>query len=226
MKIVASRPNPPRARSIAASSHAFLRRGSRAFSRRGSRGFNPTGSRDFNPTGSRGFSLVEVLVALVVCSIGLLGLAKMESLALSSTGVAGNRSIAAIQASSLAAAMHANQAYWGSGLAPASTTVTVVNGVPAIVFDNNPLGAVVACTTPGANACTPDQLAAYDVSNWSNALAGLMKNSLATVSCTTAGLPVSCNIQIQWTENAVAMNPQQTQLNALAAPTYVLYVQP
>ena len=40
---------------------------------------------------SRGFSLVEILVALIVSSIGLLGLAKMEALALASTDVAGTR---------------------------------------------------------------------------------------------------------------------------------------
>jgi len=67
----------------------------------------------------RGFSLVEVMVALVVCAIGLLGLAKMESLAVASTSVAAARSIAAIEASSLAAAMHANKAYWAAGTAPA-----------------------------------------------------------------------------------------------------------
>ena len=33
-------------------------------------------------------------------------------------------------------------------------------------------------------------------------------------------------IQIQWTENAVAANAQQTNINALQTPTYVLYVQP
>ena len=37
---------------------------------------------------ARGFSLMEVMVALVVSTVGLLGLAKMEALAISSTGVA------------------------------------------------------------------------------------------------------------------------------------------
>ena len=62
----------------------------------------------------RGFSLVEVMVALVICSIGLLGLAKLEALALSSTGVASGRALASLEASSLAAAMHANPGYWAA----------------------------------------------------------------------------------------------------------------
>ena len=66
-----------------------------------------------------GFSLIEVMVALVVCSIGLLGLAKMESLALSSEDLSGNRTIAAIEASSLAAMMHADRGYWATSAATA-----------------------------------------------------------------------------------------------------------
>ena len=62
--------------------------------------------------GARGFSLIEVLVALVVVSIGLLGIAKMQAIAYSSTGVASKRSLAAIEAASLASSMHANRAYW------------------------------------------------------------------------------------------------------------------
>jgi len=190
----------------------------------------------------RGFSLVEVMVALVVCAVGLLGLAKMESLALSSTGIAGNRSIAAIQASSLASAMHANRAYWAAGLAPAAVTVTVTNGNWVINNGNlaaAPPGAVAAppsapngCVAPGAGACTMDQMAANDLQNWAAALAALMPNSLATISCTVAlNVPVSCNIQLQWVENAVAANEGQKQANLTAminnnSPTYVLFVQP
>jgi len=192
----------------------------------------------------RGFSLVEVMVALVVCAIGLLGLAKMESLALSSTGIAGNRSIAAIQASSLASAMHANRAYWAAGLAPAAVTVTVTAGNWVINNANlaaAPLYATGAypaapngCTTPATlgTPCSVDQMAANDLQDWSAALAQLMPNSLATISCTTAtNVPVSCNIQIQWVENAVGSNESQTQANLTAminanSPTYVLFVQP
>ncbi|MGH8302669.1 MAG: type IV pilus modification PilV family protein, partial [Steroidobacteraceae bacterium] len=55
---------------------------------------------------SRGFSLIEVLVALIVLSVGLLGIAKMEALALASNAVAGRRALAAIEAASLADSMH------------------------------------------------------------------------------------------------------------------------
>jgi type IV pilus assembly protein PilV len=172
---------------------------------------------------SHGFSLVEVLVALVVCSVGLLGLAKMESLALSSTGVASTRSIAAIQAASLAAAMKSNGGYWASGLAPAVTTVSMSLATAAAVSPD--------CQTSAAGTCSPTQLAAYDLQQWAMALKQQqqMQGFSATITCSTTQFPVTCTIALQWAENAVAVNNSQTNLALLsssASAPYVLYVQP
>jgi len=171
--------------------------------------------------GQRGFSLMEVMVALVVTTVGLLGLAKMESLALSSTGVASARSLAAIEASSIAAAMHANPGYWADG------------GLsqPSIVITNaaNPYATAASCyNVPGTSSCTPAAMAAYDLQQWAVALNNVLPGYVATIACTPAGstAPVTCTITIQWSENAVASNGQQTQMGSLATPTYVLYVQP
>jgi type IV pilus assembly protein PilV len=174
---------------------------------------------------SAGFSLVEVMVALVVVSIGLLGLAKMESLALSSTSVAGSRSIAALQASSLAAAMHANPGYWAAGVAPASTSISYIGGVLTITDPG--LAAAATCLTAGTASCVPGAMAAYDVQQWAAAVKGVLPGYLATVNCTiTVGIPVTCTIQIQWSEGAVAGNSAQTNMAGLNQPTYTLFVQP
>jgi type IV pilus assembly protein PilV len=170
-------------------------------------------------TRSAGFSLIEVMVALVVCSIGLLGLAKMESLAISSTSVAGSRSIAAIEASSLASAMHANPGYWAAGLAPA---VTTVSAAPANNFSTSR-----TCLVAGATSCVPAAMAFYDLQLWAAALQAVLPGYLATITCTTVvGVPVTCTIQIQWSENAVAGNAKQTNMAGLNQPTYTLFVQP
>jgi type IV pilus assembly protein PilV len=184
---------------------------------------------------SAGFSLVEVLVALVVCSVGLLGLAKMESLALASTSVAGTRSIVATQAASLAAMMHANRGYWASGFALASTTVLgVTTGAPGTgtyTISNSQLTGATTCVATGVNSCQVTPMAAYDLQQWSTALLQVLPNYLTTINCSIiTSTPVTCTIQIQWAENAVAMNTQQSgatgNITALGAPTYVLYVQP
>ena len=166
------------------------------------------------------------MVALIVVSVGLLGLAKMESLALSSTSVAGSRSIAAIQASSLAAAMHANPGYWAAGAAPATTSISYTSAGVLHITDPG-LAAAATCLTQGTASCVPGAMAAFDVQQWAAALNAVLPGYLATVNCTiTVGIPVTCTIQIQWSENAVAGNSQQTNMAGLKPPTYTLFVQP
>ncbi len=174
---------------------------------------------------ARGFSLIEVLVSVVIISVGLLGIAKMQALALSSTGVASKRSLAALEASSLAASMHADRAYWASGVAAPAPGFTVTG---TTISDAN-LAAAQLCTSAGAAAdCSPLQLAAYDVQTWATAVSNLLPNPVSTVICSNAvGVPVSCTIQITWSENIAAINKQGTNTAAaMTGPSYLLYVEP
>jgi type IV pilus assembly protein PilV len=181
---------------------------------------------------SRGFSLIEVMVALIVLSVGLLGIARMQSLALSSTSVASQRSMAAIEAEGLAAAMHANRGYWtntdpaGGTIKVAGTTVTVASGASAL---SAALG--TACLN-NATPCTPAQLAAYDLALWSADLKSVLPGDSALIACGTV-TPVNCTITLTWAESIVGVNAQQatTQqglagISTLQNSTYTLYVQP
>jgi type IV pilus assembly protein PilV len=170
----------------------------------------------------RGFSLVEVLVALIVMSIGLLGIAKMQAAALSNTAIAGTRSLAAIEASSLAAAMHANRGYWSSNVVATSITLSGTTVTPNV--------AAVPDTCPVS--CTPSGLAAYDLQQWTTAaLQVLPPDYLATIICAPTVTPPNCTIQIQWGEKSVAVNkdgqpPPAADSLALNLPKYELYVEP
>jgi type IV pilus assembly protein PilV len=159
----------------------------------------------------------------------------MESLALSSTSVAGTRAIAAIEASSLAAAMHANPGYWAAGVAPGVTTVfyDYSTTTPTLSISDSSLATVktTGCLAAAASSCTAAQMAAYDVQKWAFDVKNVLPKSLATITCSTAGFPVTCTVQIQWTENAVAADNLQTNIgtistSAASAPTYTLFVQP
>ena len=193
---------------------------------------------------SRGFSLMEVMVAVIVICVGLLGIAKMQALSLSNSTTSRMRSLAAIEAASLAAAMHSNRQYWANA---APTTVTVNPGVIAssdaalATAANTDLATApspsMACVgAAGAVArCAALPLAAFDLARWSTSLSGLLPpppapNSMATISCPpVAGAPTSCTIQISWGERAVAVNQQETAAAANAqfqVPTYTLYVEP
>jgi type IV pilus assembly protein PilV len=166
---------------------------------------------------AKGFSLVEVMVALVIVAIGLLGLAKMESLALSSTGVASGRQLAALEASSMAAMMHANRAYWATAIAPATTTVNTTTATTA---------PTTMCNVSGT-PCTAANVALYDEWQWANGLSKVLPNFLGTITCSTSTLPVTCTITVQWAEAGVAISAtQQTNINNLAVPTYTVFVEP
>ncbi|HET8705452.1 MAG TPA: type IV pilus modification protein PilV [Pseudomonadales bacterium] len=171
---------------------------------------------------SAGVGLIEALVAALILSAGLLGIAKMESMAISNTGVAGMRSIAAIEASSLAAAMHANStAYWGAGLAPA--TITISNNS----ISDPVLSQTVTCTS-AATGCTGAQMAAYDLQQWASTIQNLLPNPGATINCSTSVLaPVTCSIQINWTEKNVSLNTNSSVSTGTTSPTsYTLIVEP
>jgi type IV pilus assembly protein PilV len=178
-----------------------------------------------------GFTLIEVLVALLVTSIGLLGLIKMQSLAISNTQVAGSRSLIALQASSLVASMNGNRAYWASGLAP-----TVFSTQGATVKDalTGKLSMVVPnCAVAAAPACTPSQLAAYDLQQWAANMVQLVPSYAANFTCTDSAISqISCVITIVWSEKYVAVNRTTATGSATsggtqtAAQSFSLYVAP
>jgi type IV pilus assembly protein PilV len=200
---------------------------------------------------ARGFSLVEVMVALVVICVGLLGIAKMQALSLANTTISRQRSLAAIEASSLAAAMRANRLYWGTTASnfvatwnPANAPAFVVQGDANLATAANAgnghacdgvAGTAAACAYSANNT----GLAAADLTGWTAALAAVLPNPSATITCGVpigTTLPASCMINIAWTETSVAMTTQEAAREAamklagtqgqFEKPTYQLYVEP
>jgi len=203
----------------------------------------------------RGFSLVEIMVAVVVICVGLLGIAKMQALAVSSTTTARLRAMAAFQAASLASAMHSNRAYWASAAAVASSPITIT--LPAAGVTVTPAGFAQAdtlciATAAGAVPACPTValLAGFDVQRWGEALlvppppaAGgipMLPNLQTTITCQGLVQPPSCIIQMRWTEQTGTVNSSEkteaivdlSMQNPLLCPTgntcdyYTLYVEP
>jgi type IV pilus assembly protein PilV len=173
----------------------------------------------------RGFSLIEVLVALVIIGVGMLGIAKIQALAYASTGTASLRSLAAIEASSLASAMRANRSYWSVTAQTVLQTIQITGA--AITSSTDPALTGVNNCTSGAT-CIPQNLAAYDLQNWVTSLNTLLPGDTATVSCIpnpTANYPVGCTITVSWAERNTGINAQ-SQGTAMALPSYTLYVEP
>ena len=202
-----------------------------------------------------GFTLVEVMVAVLVISIGLLGIAKMQALAMASTGTARMRSVAAIEAASMASMMHADRAYWSAIASGTTETVTVTASSSSFTSSDTtvapPSGCTATATTPCCNSklttlCATKQVAGQDLTYWSYDLSQTMPpNTTATITCpgltvdtTTLVVtaPVSCTVEIFWTENMVdidtGMNTtltarqNATNLQNTGATHFLLYVEP
>lgn len=197
---------------------------------------------------TRGFSLVEVLVALLVISIGLLGIAKMQALALSNTNGGRLRALAAIEAASLGATMQAERNYWGAFTTAQTITVTGAAGSATVTStSDSTLNGTVTCAasgtttigectgTPSCNStdsataapCTAQKMAAYDLQQWAGRLQQVMAADAASITCTplTSSTPVACRIVITWAEAQVNSNVTEN-VNGMAGPTYTLFVNP
>lgn len=101
------------------------------------------------PRAVRGVSLIEVLIAIVIFSIGLIGLALMQLKGATFTKEAGSRTMAVLQARSLADRMQANPV----GVADGGYKWTL----PGIPPTKN-------CSTP--TTCTADDVAHNDIAEW------------------------------------------------------------
>jgi type IV pilus assembly protein PilV len=190
---------------------------------------------------ARGFTLIEVLVALLVTAVGLLGIAKMQALAYASTGSASVRSLVALQAGGLAASMHANRSYWAGGFAPIPVTIngtTITGG--SLNGEGLPVGLGYFsvggqgyCQAGSGNTpCSAELMAASDLHTYATALNGMLNSSspVTTINCpaVAGGVPVNCTIQVTWNEKAVSINSQSVAATTQSTftPTYTLYVEP
>jgi type IV pilus assembly protein PilV len=183
------------------------------------------------PTASRGFSLIEVMVAVLIISIGLLGVAKMQALSLSNTGNSRLRALAAIEAGSIASTMQADRGYWTTTTVVGTDVTATIAGPTVTNASDGTLSTPQTCSGTTAN-CSVAQMASYDLQNWATNLNAVIPSDGVTIDCNlpTATGNVTCTIVVTWIENLVNSNSAQTNSaatqTALSKPTYTLVVQP
>jgi len=122
-----------------------------------------------------GFTMLEILITLLIMSIGLLGIAGLQAYTLKNTNSSNLRSIAVRQAYDLADRMRANQ------------TILDAGGY------NNESGAEVASCYQAAG-CQPAQMARMDVFLWNENNARLLpggKGYVCTDSTPNDGTPTA-----------------------------------
>jgi type IV pilus assembly protein PilV len=152
-----------------------------------------------------GFSLVEALVALVVLSIGMLGIAALHVESLRSGRTALTRTVAVALAADMADRIRANR--------------TAKKGYEAVVTsaDTN-----AKCKPAGAG-CTPAELARHDKAAWLGQISGVtigavtipgaLPGGVGTIGCDDTTTPATYTITITWSE-----------VNATAPSSYTLTI--
>ena len=135
-------------------------------------------------SGQTGFSLFEVLIAMVLFSIGILGLASLQITGLMNNQTSYQNSQATILAYDIADRMRAND----EGLAAYLTE----NMTLAEAYEIGPQSACKSTT-----GCTPATLAQHDLYEWRQALRAALPEATGTI--TVAGRMHT--VTVAWDEN-------------------------
>lgn len=167
----------------------------------------------------KGFTLLEVMIAIVVFSFGLLGIAGMMTISVRNNHNGYLRSQANFLAENMLDRMRANpNALWNGAYA----------GTASI--------GVTSCDL--ATPCNFVELAQYDMDQWAQSLAIMLPNGIGTINCAIIGSTPSlsttvtppsiwapgppyngiCTIQVSWDESNRASNAEQQIMELVAQP--------
>jgi type IV pilus assembly protein PilV len=155
----------------------------------------------------RGVTMLEVLIAILIISVGLLGTAGLQAVSLRASIAANERTTATLLAYDAADRMRANKAGFALGAYHNYTATQNTNCLAAA-------------------GCTPQQLAQHDMWEWNNAITlalpsgmgivcrdssaddGTSNASLTTAACD--GLGNQYVVKIWWYEDRSSSNPGGT----------------
>ncbi|MDN6871386.1 type IV pilus modification protein PilV [Pseudomonas citronellolis] len=152
--------------------------------------------------GEQGFTLIEVMIALVVLAVGLLGMATLMTTSLQSSQGAYRRSQASLLAYDLVERMRVNRSQ-------------------AITSDDYTLSSGAAdASAPSCNSagCTPQQQAQLDMYQWRDALNAALPDATATVTRANVN---QYTVTINWTEVGSDM---KNASNQTITPSFTLRI--
>mgnify|MGYP001815002980 CR=1 FL=1 len=158
----------------------------------------------------QGMTLLEVLIALLVLSIGLLGMAGLQATSIRNNQSAYMRSQASILAYDAIDRMRANRDAADAGSY-------------ALALDDTPGTPAANCNT---SSCTPAQLAAFDLYEWTQTLANELPpvplgngcdgngDCYGSITRLTVGGRTIFRVIVQWDDTRGVGNPTRMQIEA------------
>lgn len=146
--------------------------------------------------GCSGFTIIEVLVALLVLSVGLLGLAALQATGLRYNHSAYLRSQAVVQVYDMADRMRANLPGVQAG------AYSNLSGIPTSYTS----GSINCVGNSSSNNCVAADMAQFDLGQWNTANGGLLPGGAGKVGIAAGGgadcanANAVCTITVSWNE--------------------------
>lgn len=141
---------------------------------------------------ANGVGMVEVMVALIILSIGMLGTATLFVSSMQAKTTALSRMQAINLANDIADRIRANRT--------ATTGYALTESAAAATPGTN----CVQTTSTAATSCTPAQMAVSDLFYWdsniNDALSGKSPKRSITVTAATTTVPTTYTIELKWQE--------------------------
>lgn len=148
-----------------------------------------------HPTKSKGFTLIEVLISVLILSVGLLGLVYLQTAVLRASWNSNSRSTTSQLAYSMTERIRVN----------ANATQ---NGTSAYNFANSSHATQQAGCLPTGGICTEANRAQQDLYEWHKNITRLMPSGYGKIEATTSKTFI---IQIYRNEGIAADNPLQME---------------
>jgi len=142
----------------------------------------------------KGFSLIEALVAFLILSVGMLGIASLQTMSLKSGHTAALRTVAVLKVDEILESMRSNPTALLS-FAASTADMGIDNGCSQ--------------TTIAAAACTPAQMAQDELFRWKRSLIEALPNNAGTTASVVITPAVAPNIlnlvvvSVNWSERDV-----------------------
>jgi type IV pilus assembly protein PilV len=162
----------------------------------------------------QGSTLIEVLIALMILSFMMLGVASAQLVSISSTRDANMRSLAALSADSLAALIHSNKVFWENLDTGFDLTISVADDedggiVPdySSTVDLGDYGLVFSesgCDFD-AGGCAPGDIALTDLRHWAEGwVTTVFKANAVIENVAAAGETPEFRITLGWRQKQFA----------------------
>lgn len=157
-----------------------------------------TGNLPLRHRSQRGAGLIEVLVAVVILAIGLLGMAGMTASSIKFNQMSRMRGTGVLLVNDLAERARVNALGFDAG-GYASAASKKYSFSPTLTSESG-------CSDLVDNKCTPEQLAAYDMNQWLRNVNARLPGGDAFIQTSSAKGARAMDVWLMWTEATESTN--------------------